>query len=160
MPATLKKLTELHVQGLYRSMLGGGLSVRTVRYAHAVLRRVLKQAVHWMLAPRNSCDAADPPKVQRDEMRPLDREQARRVLDTAAECSPDRAPDRFHALYVLAVHVGMRPGEFLTLKWEDVDLEAGVLSINRALSMAGEFTAPRPRRAGDASGPPPAPSPP
>jgi integrase len=30
-------------------------------------------------------------------------------------------PDRFHALYVLAVHTGMRPGELLALKWEDVE---------------------------------------
>jgi len=37
----------------------------------------------------------------------------------------------------------MRPGELLALKWEDVDLEAGILSINRTLSMAGEFAAPK-----------------
>ncbi len=139
----LKKLTELHVQGLYRSMQDRGLSARTVRYTHAVLRRALKQAVRWKYIPRNPCDDADPPKVQKDEMRPLDREQARRLLDTAAQSGPDGGPDRFYALYVLAVHVGMRPGELLALKWEDVDLEAGVLSINRTLSMAGEFTAPK-----------------
>src|SRR5215210_6531411 len=43
----LKKLTELHVQGLYRSMQDHGLSARTVRYTHAVLHRALKQAVRW-----------------------------------------------------------------------------------------------------------------
>lgn len=139
----LKKLTELHVQGLYRSMQDRGLSARTVRYTHAVLRRALKQAVRWKYIPRNPCDDADPPKVQRDEMRPLDREQARRLLDTAAGPGPNGEPDRFHALYVLAVHTGMRPGELLALKWEDVDLDAEILSINRTLSIVGEFTAPK-----------------
>jgi integrase len=139
----LKKLTELHVQGLYRSMQDRGLSARTVRYTHAVLHRALKQAIRWKYIPRNPCDPADPPKVQRDEMRPLDQEQAQRLLDTAKASGPNGEPDRFHALYVLAVHTGMRPGELLALKWEDVDLEAGILSINRTLSMAGEFAAPK-----------------
>ena len=139
----LKKLTELHVQGLYRSMQDRGLSARTVRYTHAVLHRALKQAVRWKYIPRNPCDDTDPPKVQRDEMRPLDRDQVRRLLDTSALSGPNGDPDRFHALYVLAVHTGMRPGELLALKWDDVDLEAGVLSINRTLSMAGEFAPPK-----------------
>ncbi len=139
----LKKLTELHVQGLYRSMQDRGLSARTVRYTHAILRRALKQAVRWKYIPRNPCDDADPPKLQRDEMRPLDQEQARRLLDTTRHSGPNGEPDRFHAFYVLAIHTGMRPGELLGLKWEDVDLEAGILSINRTLSIAGEFAAPK-----------------
>jgi integrase len=139
----LNKLTELHIQGLYRSMQDRGLSARTVRYTHSVLGRALKQAVRWKYISRNPCDDVDPPKVQRDEMRPLDREQARRLLDAAKASGPNAEPDRFHALYVLAVHTGMRPGKLLALKWEDVDLEAGILSINRTLSMAGEFAAPK-----------------
>lgn len=79
----LKKLTEIHVQRLYSSMQDRGLSARTVRYTHAVLRRALKQAIRWKYIPRNPCDDADPPKVQRIEMRPFDREQARRLLDVA-----------------------------------------------------------------------------
>jgi len=129
----LKKLTELHVQGLYRSMQDRGLSARTVRYPHAVLHRALKQAVRWKYIPRNPCDDTDPPKVQRDEMQPLDPDQVRRLLDTSAKSPPNGEPDRFHAFYVLAVHAGMRPGELLALKWDDVDLEAGILSINRTL---------------------------
>ncbi|CAN5548750.1 site-specific integrase [soil metagenome] len=139
----LKKLTELHVQGLYRSMQDRGLSARTVRYTHAVLRRALKQAVRWKYIPRNPCDDTDPPRVQRDEMRPLNQNQARRLLSVAGASGPNGEPDRFHALYVLAVHTGMRPGELLALKWEDVELEAEILSINRTLSMKGEFAAPK-----------------
>jgi integrase len=137
----LKQLTAAHVQGLYRSMQDRGLSPRTVRYAHAVLRRALKQAVRWGMIPRNPCDDTDPPKASRDEMRPLDREQARRLLNTARSDG-----DRLEALWVLAIHTGMRPGELLGLKWEDVDLETGTLRVKRTLSHEGVFAAPKTAR--------------
>src|SRR5215210_5912369 len=131
----LKRVTPAHVQGLYRSMLDRGLSTRTVQYTHAVLRRALKQATRWGMIPRNPCDDADAPKVQREEIRPLDREQTRRLLRAAEG-------ERLEALFVLAVHTGMRPGELLALKWKDVDLEAARLQVNRALS-EGEFAPPK-----------------
>lgn len=135
----LKTLTAAHVQGMYRSMQDSGLSPRTVRYAHAVLRRALKQAMRWRMIPRSPCDAADPPKASRDEMRPLDHDQARRLLNTARSDG-----DRLEALWVLAIHTGMRPGELLGLKWEDVDLETRALRVKRTLSHEGVFAAPKP----------------
>jgi integrase len=93
----ITKLTPAHVQGIYRSMLDSGLSNRTVQYTHAVLRRAMKQAVRWGMIPRNPCDDTDPPKLQREEIRPLDREQTRRLLKTIEG-------DRLEALYTLAVH--------------------------------------------------------
>ncbi len=131
----LKKLTPAHVQGLYRSMLDRELSTRTVQYTHAVLRRAMKQATRWGMIPRNPCDDTDPPKLQRNEIRPLDQEQTRRLLRAAEG-------ERLEALYVLAVHSGMRPGELLALRWQDVSFEAARLQINRALS-DGEFTPPK-----------------
>jgi integrase len=136
----LKKLSAMHVQGTYRSMLDRGLSPRTVQYTHAVLHRALKQAVRWGLVPRNVCEDVDRPRLQREEMHPLDREQARRLLKAAEE-------DRLEVLYVLALHTGMRPGELLGLKWDDVDLNAtgGSLRVNRALS-DGKLTATKTKR--------------
>jgi integrase len=125
----LKKLSAMHVQGMYRSMLDRNLSPRTVQYTHAVLRRALKQAVRWGLVSHNVCENVDRPSIRREEIRPLDRRQARLLLKAAEG-------DRLHALYVLAVHTGLRPGELLGLKWEDVDPDAtaGSLRVNRALS--------------------------
>jgi integrase len=85
--------------------------------------------VRWGLVPRNVCEDVEQPRLGREEMQPLDRAQTRHLLKTAAE-----SEDRFEALYVLAVHTGMRPGELLGLRWEDVDLDAGSLRVNRALS--------------------------
>ena len=44
--------------------------------------------------------------------------------------------DRLEALYVLAIHTGLRQGELLGLKWEDVDLEGGTLQVRRTLTTA------------------------
>jgi integrase len=134
----LKALTPAHVQGLYREMQERGLSPRTVEYTHAVLHRALKQAVRWSMVPRNVCDAVDVPQVRREEMHPLTPEQARRFLDAARG-------DRLEALYIIAVHAGLRPGELLALGWEDVNLNRGVLHVRRAL-YDGEFTTPKTKR--------------
>ena len=131
----LKSLSAMHVQGMYRSMLDRGLSSRTVQYTHAVLHRALKQAMRWGLVPRNVCEDVDRPRLKRDEIQPLDREQTRRLLQAAEG-------HRLHALYVLAVTAGLRPGEMLALRWSDVDLEVGTLRVNRALSDS-EFAAPK-----------------
>ena len=134
----LKALTPAHVQRLYREMRDRGLSARTVEYTHAVLHRALKLAVRWNMVPRNVCDAVDVPQVRREKMHPLTPEQARRFLEAARG-------ERLEALYVVAVHAGLRPGELLALGWEDVNLDRGVLHVRRALS-DGEFATPKTKR--------------
>jgi integrase len=126
----LKDLNPTHVRALYREKLDSGLSSATVRKMHSILRKALKQAVLDGLIPRNACDAVKPPKVERKEIKPLDREQAKTLLEAASG-------DRLEDLYVLAVHTGMREGELLGLKWEDVDLERGLLRLRYALVREG-----------------------
>jgi integrase len=97
----LDKLSPAHLQGIYRSRLDSGLSPRTVQYIHTVLRRALKQALRWNLVPCNVAEAVDPPRLRKGEMRPLSPPEARRLLNAARG-------DRLEALYVLAVHCGLR----------------------------------------------------
>jgi integrase len=118
----LAKLTPARLQGFYRSKLDAGLSPRTVQYVHVVLHRALKQALRWALVTRNVAEAVDPPRVPKKEIHPLSPEQARTFLEAARN-------DRLAALYLLAIHTGMRQGELLNLKWDDVDLDAGVLRV-------------------------------
>jgi integrase len=141
----LKDLNPTHVRGFYREKLDSGLSAATVRKMHSVLRKALKQAVLDGLIPRNVCEAVKPPKVERKEIRPLDQEQTKAVLEAASG-------ERLEALYVLAIHTGMREGELLGLKWEDVDLERRVLRLRRGLVreggkvMLGDLKTPKSRR--------------
>jgi integrase len=123
----LKDLTATHARGLYREKLESGSSPRTVQYIHTTLRKALKDAVSDGLIPRNVADGIKAPRPKKKEINPLSPEQARAFLAAAHG-------DRFEALYVLAVHCGLREGELLGLKWDDVDLESGMLRVRRTLS--------------------------
>jgi integrase len=77
--------------------------------------------------PKNAAAAVKSPRPEKPEIHPLSPEQARAFLEAAKG-------DRFEALYVLALHCGLREGELLGLKWADVDLETGTLQVRRTLS--------------------------
>jgi integrase len=126
----LKSLTRAHVRGFYREKLDTGLAPATVRKMHVVLHKALDQAVADGLIARNVTDAIKVPRVDREEIRPLTAEEANRLIQAAHG-------DRLEALYVLAVHTGLRQGELLALNWEDLDLEAGTLRVRRTLTRAG-----------------------
>jgi integrase len=79
-----------------------------------VLHRALKQARRWGIVGRNVADDVDPPQVKREEIRPLNRDQSCALLKAAEG-------NRLEALYIVAVHPGMRPAEILALKWDDVN---------------------------------------
>ena len=83
------------------------------------------------LIPRNVTEGIKAPRPARKEVNALSRDQARAFLEAAHG-------DRFEALYVLAVHSGLREGELLGLKWDDLDLETGTLSVRRTLSETKE----------------------
>src|SRR5215211_4193069 len=125
----LKNLTPAHVRSLYREKLESALAPRTVQYVHRTLSMALKQAVSDGLIPRNAAGSVKPPQPRTEEIRPLDREQTRAFLEAVSG-------DRLEALYVVAVTAGLRAGELLGLKWEDLDLEAGTLHVRRTLSDA------------------------
>lgn len=114
----------------YRDRLDVGLSASTVHEMHDILRRGLTQAAKWHLVSRNVADAVKPPRPAPKEIRALSADEARRMLESAVG-------NRLEALYVLAVHTGMRQGELLALRWQDVDMENAAVSIKRSLTRSG-----------------------
>ncbi|MDP9458411.1 MAG: site-specific integrase [Actinomycetota bacterium] len=126
----VKDLTRAHVKSFY-SAKREAVSARTVQYVHTTLHKALKDAVADGLVPRNVSDGLKPSTTRRHEIDPLTTEQARALLDAAKG-------DRLEALYVLAVHYGLRKGELLGLKWADVDLTAGVMQVRRTMSDSRE----------------------
>ena len=113
---------------MYREKLDGGSSPRTVQYIHTTVRKASQEAVSDGLIPRNVADGIKAPKPKKKEINPLSPEHARAFLEAIRG-------DRLEALYVLAIHRGLRQGELLGLRWEDVDLEAGNLQVRRTLSL-------------------------
>ena len=89
----LKYLTREHVQRMYSQKRDAGLSAARVRRIHGVLSSALNHALRWRLIDHNVCKEVSPPRVPAPEIRPLNREEAKRFL-TAAQ------GDRYHALYV------------------------------------------------------------
>ena len=125
----LKSLTPAHARWFYRERLNSGLAPATVHKIHAVLHKALKAAVSDGLIPRNAAAGVKLPRIANEEINPLTAEEARRLLETTKGTS-----DRLEALYVLALNTGMRQGELLALRWDDLNLERGILRVRRTLT--------------------------
>lgn len=119
---SLAKLTPQQVQLFYARKLGEGLSPSTVHHMHGVLHRALDDALRMGLVQRNVTDMVRAPRRRGREMVALTEIQGRQLLQVVEG-------DRFEALYVLALTTGMREGELLGLRWQDVDLERGTLQV-------------------------------
>jgi len=104
----------------------GGLSSRTVRYTHAVIYSALKQALKEQLIARNVAEAVVLPAQQKKEIRPLTTEEVHRLLSAAKD-------DRLYPAFLLELGSGLRRGELLGLRWQDVDLKAGVITVRQSL---------------------------
>lgn len=122
----LARLQPADVTGMVRAMADDGLSTNTQRLARSVLRRALRRAEVEGLVLRNVAALADGVKLTHREGRTMTPLQARRLL---AEASGDR----LEAAYALALTCGLRRGELLGLRWADIDLDAGRLTVRGAL---------------------------
>jgi len=111
--------------------LPDGLDRRTVNYIHTILHRALKDAVRWGRLARNPADAADPPRAGQKS----DGIQAWNVATLRTFLAKSReSGERLHALWVLLATTGMRRGEAIGLRWKDVDLNKGRLSVVQTIT--------------------------
>ena len=106
------------------------LSACMVQSIHAVLRNALESAVREEVVPRNVAKLVRVTTPKYAVNRGLSLAQARRVLRAAKT-------ERLYALYVLALCLGLRRGELLGLRWEDIDLDAGALEVVQTLQRVG-----------------------
>jgi integrase len=134
------KLTVADVQRLLATKLEGGpngeprpLSVSTVQRIRSVLVQALNECVVDGTLTRNVAALTRAPKAKRKEGRTLMPDEAKRLLAALQE-------HRLGTLFTLMLSTGMRRGEALGLRWEDVDLNAGVVVIRRQLQrVCGEL---------------------
>ncbi len=124
----LTDLSPLDVKRWHGKLLDGGrhdggpLSVASVKLAHRILHRALADAVRWKLIAANPASGVRVPRSAPSEMTVWTSDEARRFLDAVAD-------DRLVALWTLALHTGLRRGELAGLRWVDVDLEQGTLTV-------------------------------
>lgn len=123
---TLDKLTQRDVQRMLDAMIAAGKSPRTARQAREVLRNALSEAERRDLLTRNVAKLARPPKERKREKRALSPAQVRTLFDAVRGT-------RWESLFVITATLGLRQGEVLGLRWQDVDLDAGRLTLRYQL---------------------------
>ena len=99
-----------------------------MRNLHVILRKALHDAVRWSLVPRNAAEMADPPRIRSgaSSITTWTIEEARAFLHHVRN-------DDLIAVWTLALTTGMRRGEILGLRWEDLDLDRADLAVRQSL---------------------------
>ena len=136
----LAELTSLDLQRFYKHLLDGGrvdrieakkkpkgLAPKTVRNIHQMIGSAYNLAIEQHLVTKNPTQGCALPKVEHKEMKTLTADQLSAFFQEARDSG-------VYELYYLDLATGLRRGELLGLKWTDVDLDRGVLKIQRAIS--------------------------
>lgn len=123
----IANLKPLHIARFY-AQKSETLAPNTVRTIHNVISGSLTWAVKMGLIKKNPAENAELPKAKRRSFKVWSPVEIRQFLEAAKN-------RRHFPIYYLALMTGMRQGEILGLKWEDVDLENGVIHISRNWTM-------------------------
>ena len=127
----LLELRAHHLDRMYASitvgMRGRPLSPSTIRRIHGVLRSALNTGVKRRLIPYNPAEHIELAPENHKRAKPWTPEQCQTFLQHIAE-------DRLANLYQLILVTGMRRGEAIGLRWQDVDLDSAFLSVSQQIT--------------------------
>ena len=137
--AQLTKLRPLHIEELYGALRERGLSGTTVLQIHRILHAALAQAVRWQLLERNPADAVTAPRKTAREAASLGAREIPKLLEEVRGKSVELPT-------LIALGTGMRLGEVLGLRWQDVDLDGATARVRQTLQITMEFDTPKSHR--------------
>ncbi len=122
----LDRLQPEHLEAWYIELADEGLASSTILQLHRILSRALKVAMQRGKIARNVCSLVDAPSLRREEVVPFSTTEARALLAAARGL-------RNEARWSVALALGLRQGEALALRWEDIDLDSGTLTVKRSM---------------------------
>lgn len=114
------------VQEVYDQMIINGSSANTVHHVNAPLSMALKKAVELNYMIKNPCDFTELPRRIKDETKAFSTDQSLRFLECARS-------SKHGLIFEFAIVSGMRPEEYLSIQWNDIDFSRSIVSIRRAL---------------------------
>ncbi|SFS83833.1 site-specific integrase [Paenibacillus sp. BC26] len=127
----LSKLSALDIQRVTTRMFEKGLASSTIKRTFNIINTALNKAEKMQLITRNVASFVDKPKVKKKELEVWDIHEIQQFLETATT-------SRYYIAFHLAIMTGMRQGEILGLRWQDVDFEHCKIYIRQTLSHDGK----------------------
>lgn len=139
----LAKVQPAHLNKLYSVLLkerkdgkAGGYSPTTVKRIHAVISSIMTTAVQWNIITENPCKRIKPPKQAKQEIAFFTPEQAAAFLkELDRETKEGEILLQHNIFFQLALFCGLRRGETVALQWQDIDFDAGTVSINKSTAI-------------------------
>jgi integrase len=122
----IQKLRPIDLNSLYAKLLRGGLAPRTVGHVHRLLHRAFSFAMTWDVVQKNVASSVRPPRVPEEEIEIIREDDIKAVLQKLRG-------QPLYPIATLALATGMRRGELLALRWQDVDLDSGTVRVERSL---------------------------
>jgi len=130
----LSELTNLQIKKFYNKLQDGDkghkpLSGKSIQVIHGILHKALKQAVASGILVNNPADHVPLPKVKKPDIQPIMDDNVRRFLDAIKG-------DEYELFFIVAIFSGMRQSELIALQWEDLDAQAGTITVHRQIQKA------------------------
>ncbi|ODA40378.1 tyrosine-type recombinase/integrase [Desulfosporosinus sp. BG] len=127
----LKSLKTDDIQKFYNLLINDKKAAATVRRNHQIIRSCLEKAKNTHLLSWNPCEGVTLPKLNEKEAKALTVNEMNKFIETLN--SPKIGP-KWRSAFLLALGTGLRQGEILALKWENINLRNYSVTIKEAIS--------------------------